>query len=55
MAKLYKKIKHTNSFLLNDGGKLVEIKQPTIMDLSIFYQAIMANKKVINTIFSDLQ
>jgi len=30
MLKLQRKIKSTSSFLINDKGKLVTIKQPTI-------------------------
>ena len=52
MAKLQRNIKSTNSFLINDGGELVRIKQPTAIELSILYQAIMINKQMISTIFS---
>ena len=55
MLKLQRKIKSTDSFLVNDKGKLVTIKQPTIMELQIFNQAIIANKQIINTVFRALK
>ena len=54
MPKLQKQTKPVNSFLINDNGKLVTIKQPTIADLQIFYQAIIANKQVVNKVFGLL-
>ena len=53
MTKLQRNIKSTNSFLINDGGELVRIKQLTAIELSILYQAIMINKQVISAIFSS--
>ena len=53
MTKLQRNIKSTNSFLINDGGELVRIKQPTAIELSMLYQAIMINKQVISAIFSS--
>jgi len=53
MPRLKRKIKSKNSFIINDNGKLVTIKQPNIMDLAILYQAIMINKQMINTIFKN--
>jgi hypothetical protein len=53
MTKTQRKVKFTNSFLANDNGKLVTIKQPSIVELNIIYQAIMANKRIVDTIFMD--
>jgi hypothetical protein len=53
MARLQRNIKSTNSFLINDGGELVRIKQLTAIELSMLYQAIMINKQVISAIFSS--
>ena len=53
MVMLQSNIKSTNSLLINDNGTLVEIKQPSIIELNIIYQAIIANKQVINTVFSN--
>lgn len=53
MTKMRQKIKFTNSFSINDNGTLVKIKQPSIIELNIIYQAIMANKQVINTVFRN--
>jgi len=53
MTKLQRNIKSTNSFLINDGGELVRIKQLTAIELSMLYQAIMINKQVISAIFSS--
>ena len=40
-----------NGIIINNLGKSIVIKQPTIKDVQILYQAIMANKKIINTVF----
>jgi len=40
-----------NGIIINYLGKTIVIKQPTIKDVQILYQAIMANKKIINNIF----
>ena len=55
MVQLQRNSKFTNSFLINDSGKLVKIKQPTIIELSKLYQAIMTNKQTINTIFGNFK
>ena len=39
------------TFLLNDCGNLITIKQPSISELKILYLTIMHNKKLVSTIF----
>jgi hypothetical protein len=39
-------------YLINNNGKQLFIKQPNIMELNVLYQAVMANMKMINTIFN---
>ena len=38
--------------LINNNGKPLFIKQPDIMELNVLYQAFMANKKMVDTIFN---
>ena len=51
MQKLQRKINNNNNSLINNKCKLVTIKQPTILELKILYQAIMRNKLEINNVF----
>ena len=55
MARLHRKPRPASKFIVNDHGNLVTIKQPLIMELNTIYQAIIANKKVVNTVFQYLE
>ncbi len=55
MTKSHRKSGSANKLVVNDNGKLVTIKQPSIMEISTIFKAIMANKKVVSTIFHYLE
>jgi len=55
VTKLHRKSGSANKLVVNDNGKLVTIKQPSIIEISIIFKAIMANKKVVSTIFHYLE
>jgi len=46
-------MKPNNGILTHIGGKPLFIKQPNIMELAMLYQVIMANIKMIHTVFRN--
>ena len=55
MTKSHRKSGSANKLVVNDNGKLVTIKHPSIIEISTIFKAIMANKKVVSTIFHYLE
>ena len=47
-----KTITNNKNFLINDHGRLIKIKQPTIMELKLLYLAIMENKRITKAVFN---
>ena len=45
---------NANEIIINNLGKSIVIKQPTLEDVQILYQAIMSNSKIVRGIFKTL-
>ena len=51
MRNLHKYTKRDKNFLINDQGKLIQIKQPNIIELQTLYWSILYNIKKNRTKF----